>query len=243
MSGGAGGALGMRCPRCGEASVDADFCSECGAPMQAAAPPAPPLAVPAAGVPEPAAGHDPQAMVCPDCGEARPGPLARFCDNCRYDFVAGKPFSANSAPDAVAPAPPPPVAEPPPEPPPPVPPPLAVRWDLVVSVDVSLRKPEDPEPTDSRERIFPLDLGDCLIGRRSDREDIHPEIPIGDPGISRRHARLMRQPDGSLAVLDLGSMNGTRLNGKAIEPNILTPLAPADQITLGCWTRLALRMR
>jgi pSer/pThr/pTyr-binding forkhead associated (FHA) protein len=53
----------------------------------------------------------------------------------------------------------------------------------------------------------------------------------------------MRQPDGSVALLDLGSMNGTRRNGVAVEPNILVTLAPTDQITLGCWTRLALRMR
>jgi hypothetical protein len=190
--------------------------------------------------------------------------LARFCDNCRYDFVAGQSFSASRppAPPPAAPAAPvdpvvvsaPPVAAAPqPADAAPVPeaaaPPFvvatgaAMRWDLIVAVDPSLRKPEDPDPTDLRERIFPLDLGDCLIGRRSDKEDIHPEIPIGDPGISRRHARLMRQSDGSIAVLDLGSMNGTRLNGTAIEPNILTPFAATDHVTMGCWTRLTLRPR
>jgi predicted component of type VI protein secretion system len=228
--------LPLRCPKCHEASTDAEFCSECGAPM--IAPP------PAAAAPSP---PDPAATICPDCGQPRPGPLARFCDNCRYDFVAGQSFSAArpTPTPAAPPLPAPPSPAPPPQPPPAPAPTLAaaIRYDLIAAVDVSLRKPEDPEPTDFRERIFPLDLADCLIGRRSDREDIHPEIPIGDPGISRRHARLIRQPDGGLALLDLGSMNGTRLNGRAVEPNILTPLAATDQITLGCWTRLSLRPR
>jgi hypothetical protein len=228
----------IRCPKCGDASTDPEYCSECGAPIAAAPITSPP---PAPAPPPPA-----DASICADCAQPRPGPLARYCDNCRYDFVAGQSFSATPPP-----APPPPdvapepAATPPADPPPASAPPVPVslRWDLIAAVDPSLRKPEDPEPTDLRERIFPLDLGDCLIGRRSDKEDIHPEIPIGDPGISRRHARLIRQPDGGIALLDLGSMNGTRLNGKGVEPNILTPIGATDQVTLGCWTRLTLRPR
>lgn len=110
-------------------------------------------------------------------------------------------------------------------------------------MDVSLRKPEDPEPSDRSERLFPLDMGDHLIGRRSDSADIHPEVVIPDPGISRRHARILRQPDGGLVLVDLGSMNGTRLNGAAVAPNVITPLAEGDQVTVGCWTRLTLRGR
>ena len=60
-------------------------------------------------------------------------------------------------------------------------------------------------PADARSRIFPLDHADHLIGRRSDKEDIHPEIVIDDPGISRRHARILRAVDGTLSLLDLGS--------------------------------------
>ncbi len=95
-------------------------------------------------------------------------------------------------------------------------------------------------PTDTRARVFPLDLADHLIGRRSDSADIHPEIVINDPGISRRHARILHGADGVLAVLDLGSMNGTRLNDTPLEANVPTRIAAGDQITLGCWTRLRL---
>ena len=98
-------------------------------------------------------------------------------------------------------------------------------------------------PTDLRARIYPLDLADHLIGRRSDAEDIHPEIGVPDPGISRRHARLLRDGDGALTLVDLGSTNGTRLNGADVEPNVATPLQDGDALTLGCWTRLTVKAR
>ena len=120
-------------------------------------------------------------------------------------------------------------------------PPPTRRWELLAQVDATLRKPEDPEPGDHSERLFPLGLADHLVGRRSDSADIHPEVVVPDPGISRRHAQLLRQPDGGIALVDLGSMNGTRLNGAPVAPNVITPLAEGDQVTLGCWTRLTLR--
>ena len=214
----------MACPKCGAASTDAEFCSECGAAMAAA--------LPAAAPPDPTPGA-PEA--CPICGEPRPGPFARYCDNCRYDFSAKQPFS--------------------PEPPPPLPLPsqtaegrgegraAPAQWDLQATVDLTLRRPEDPMPTDTRSRIFPLDHADHLIGRRSDKQDIHPEITIDDPGISRRHARILRAADGALSLLDLASMNGTRLNGTPVEPNIPTPLTEGSAITMGCWTRLSVVAR
>ena len=166
------------------------------------------------------------AEACPVCGEPRPSPFARYCDTCRYDFQAKQPFSTASPPIPVQ-----------------RPATIPEHWDLHSALDVSLRRPEDPMPTDLRTRIFPLDLSDHLIGRRSDKDDIHPEIVIDDPGISRRHARILRTADGALSLLDLASMNGTRLNGTAVEPNVPVPLADGSEITLGCWTRLVVRAR
>ncbi len=206
---------------------------------------APPAAwSPAEAASVPAAATPGGVELCPVCGEARPGPFARFCDTCRYDFLAKQPFAAAPTP----PAPTPPVA-----PPGPVAAngrasvagavPPASRWDLHAAVDVSLRRAEDPMPADTRERVFPLDLADHLIGRRSDSADIHPEIVINDPGISRRHARILRAADGALSLLDLGSTNGTRLNGTEVEPNVPTRIGGGDEITLGCWTRLRVAPR
>ena len=250
--------MDLRCPQCGQASTDAEYCSECGAAMapRPAAPSPPPDQAPAPV--QTGAGE-----ACPVCGELRPGPLARFCDTCRYDFVTHQPFGA-TPPAATVPAPsaappaapasagamvpataaPPSLAAPPTADPAPASATPAPRhWELLAQVDTTLRKPEDPEPSDRSERLFPLDLQDHLIGRRSDSADIHPEVVIPDPGISRRHARILRQPDGGLALVDLGSMNGTRLNGAAVAPNVITPMAEGDQVTVGCWTRLTVRGR
>lgn len=232
---------GLRCPKCGAVSTDPEFCSDCGASMApgpaSPAAPSPPDPAPAAGTPEP----------CPVCGEPRPGPFARYCDNCRYDFLSRQPFGATPAavppPTEPAPIATSPIATPPPATPPAAAAPAPLRWDLHAAVDPSLRRPGDPEPSDTRTRIFPLDLSDHLVGRRSDKEDIHPEIPLADPGISRRHARILRSADGAISLLDLGSTNGTRLNGAPVEPNLPTPLADGDAVTMGCWTRLTVVAR
>jgi pSer/pThr/pTyr-binding forkhead associated (FHA) protein len=113
-------------------------------------------------------------------------------------------------------------------------------------VDPSLYVEPDPDmpcPVGEPERVFPLDFAENLIGRRSDRKDIHPEIPLMDPCISHRHAKLLRQADGGFVLLDLGSSNGTYLNGNFVSPGVRTPVKAGDQITLGCWTRMTLRLQ
>src|SRR5919202_2813566 len=54
---------------------------------------------------------------------------------------------------------------------------------------------------------------------------------MGDDQISRRHARFRRLDDGRLIVEDLGSTNGTFVNGQRIAgPHVL---ALGDQVRLG----------
>jgi pSer/pThr/pTyr-binding forkhead associated (FHA) protein len=62
-----------------------------------------------------------------------------------------------------------------------------------------------------------------------------------DPGVSRLHALLLPASDGSWAVLDPGSANGTLLNGREIAPGDLIPLRDGDRINLGAWTAITLR--
>ena len=100
-----------------------------------------------------------------------------------------------------------------------------------------------PFPQNAPQRTFPLDLDENLVGRRSDKKDIHPEIMVADPGISRRHLSIRRRDDGGLVAIELGSTNGTSLNAAPLEPGIPTPLNDGDQLTLGCWTRMTIRAR
>ncbi len=102
--------------------------------------------------------------------------------------------------------------------------------------------PDLPFPAHSEERRFPLTGKQVRIGRRSAARGVEPEIdlsgPPADPGISRLHALLLPAPDGSWAVLDPGSANGTLLNGREIAPGDLIPLRDGDWINLGAWTAI-----
>jgi len=55
-------------------------------------------------------------------------------------------------------------------------------------------------------------------------------IPIRDRYLSRRHAEIVRDADAWI-VRDLGSVNGTLLNGERLSGS--APLRPGDRITLG----------
>jgi hypothetical protein len=225
--------MGIQCPKCLKISADSDFCSECGTPIVMADP----MAQHSTAV---ASDHDDpprdqfsasSPAICPACGEPRDQADSRYCNNCRYDFLtntsyAEEPVDADHGPyepseEAVT----------------------AEHWELTAGVDLSLRGPDDPMPTDLRERIFPVELDRSVIGRRINGREPQQEIALDDPGVSRRHAQIKRQPDGSLALLDLGSTNGTKINGIAIEPNILVPLRDGDRITLGCWTHITVNAR
>src|SRR5262249_27571517 len=152
------------------------------------------------------------------CGEPRTDPSARYCEVCRFDFTLGV---AGPPPGGDPPATPgaataaatssPAVADTPDATPAPVA--TGARaasqapgglWDAYVTVDPTLDDepdPADPCPDDEPERVFPLDLAETLIGRRDDRRDIRPDIPLRDSGVSRRHLKLLRQPDGGLALV------------------------------------------
>jgi pSer/pThr/pTyr-binding forkhead associated (FHA) protein len=55
------------------------------------------------------------------------------------------------------------------------------------------------------------------------------DIRFDDPTVSRRHALIVRQPDG-LRVLDDRSLNGVFVNGERVE---WSTLADGDEIVIG----------
>jgi Protein of unknown function (DUF3662)/FHA domain len=57
------------------------------------------------------------------------------------------------------------------------------------------------------------------------------ELAIADTGVSRRHAEVRRGPDNTWLVADLGSTNGTKVNGLRISGT--RQLQNGDEITVG----------
>ena len=213
------------CPK-GHQSGEPDFCSECGAKIQ--------------GAPQGASASSPAAAtstaLCPDCAAPRTDTSSNFCEVCGYNFATG---THGNVPEEPAPPPPPP-----PPPAPVVAPPAAPKqWTLVAAIDASLREPDGPEPPANVAPVtIMLDKAVSLIGRRSDKRAILPEVGLElDDGVSHRHALLTRGDDGSLTLRDIGSANGTRLNGADVPPLVDTVLHDGDQITLGRWTRLSVK--
>ena len=66
---------------------------------------------------------------------------------------------------------------------------------------------------------------DAVVGRQSDCD-----IPVSESEVSRQHARIVRLGEGH-AIEDLGSTNGTRVNGARI--SVITPLVRGDRIEIG----------
>jgi len=122
------------------------------------------------------------------------------------------------------------------------------HWQVLVRPDrehferVDAEGVEFPEVVQSRRIDLTGDM--ARIGRRSQSKGTAPEIDLSgsmeDVGVSHRHAVLMRQPDGSWAMSDQGSTNGTFLNGDEdpLPANRRVPLKDGDRIHVGAWTSL-----
>ncbi len=72
--------------------------------------------------------------------------------------------------------------------------------------------------------VFELDADSYAIGREAGNE-----IVIEDPQVSRRHAQLTRQGE-SYVIEDIGSTNGTYVNGKRVTAPVL--LSDGDMVGL-----------
>ncbi|MBV9166611.1 MAG: FHA domain-containing protein [Solirubrobacterales bacterium] len=73
-------------------------------------------------------------------------------------------------------------------------------------------------------RTFPLEREWTRIGR-----SLAADVRFDDPTVSRRHALIVRQPDG-LRVLDDRSLNGVFVNGERVE---WSTLADGDEVVIG----------
>jgi hypothetical protein len=201
------------CPD-GHVSATSDFCDQCGRPI-GPAPAQPTEILEAVEDTDTSRSTSPAAQreECPVCATERSG-KAPFCEACGYDFSE--------------------------------PAPAAAAWEAIVQADrewFERSASGAPFPAAFRQQRVALDQRSIRIGRRRDNGDEPPEIALVDPGASRKHAVLERQGDGTYAVTDLGSTNGTYINDSAdpIVENEAVRLVSNDRIRLGAWTSITVR--
>lgn len=83
---------------------------------------------------------------------------------------------------------------------------------------------------------FPL-VKEINIGRLDAASATFPDVDLTvdgglEKGVSRRHARIT-QEGVNLFIEDLGSVNGTLVNGKRLTPYLPHPLQSGDELRLG----------
>jgi hypothetical protein len=75
------------------------------------------------------------------------------------------------------------------------------------------------------DRRYVLDGPTATLGRSKDVECV-----LDDPNVSRRHAELRRSGNGDWQIVDLGSTNGIKVNGRRVSS---ARLSPGDEVILG----------
>jgi CRP-like cAMP-binding protein len=92
--------------------------------------------------------------------------------------------------------------------------------------------------------VFPVFKPDSLIGRYDSVTGQTPEVDLTHEdsarNISRRHARLVVKEGKPFVAEEIGTMNGTYLNGQRLATGVLTPIKDGDELTL---CRLGLTFR
>ena len=154
-------------------------------------------------------------ITCPNCKNQEP-PGAIFCSECGMQLVQfeGKKTkqidmeaSSGTAPMQASAAPKAPV-----------------NW-------ISLHLLENGQ-------IIPIsDRLEFTMGRTSENQPIMPDVDLSSAkayeyGVSRLHA-VVRLLNGMIILMDLGSSNGTYLNGVRLMPNIEHPIKHGDIVSLG----------
>ena len=87
-------------------------------------------------------------------------------------------------------------------------------------------------------QVIPLSgQNEFTLGRITEGQPILPDIDLSPyegyaEGVSRLHAAI-RITERGVMIVDLGSSNGTRINGQKIVPNVNYPLKDSDIIAFG----------
>lgn len=159
-------------------------------------------------------------IVCPNCNH-REVAGALFCSECGAQLVSmnrlttqsiGRPSGPLS--DAAVP-------------PPDAPATIAAGIDAVISLYL----------VDSGQLLNLAGRTEFTLGRVAEGQPILPDVDLSpyeafSLGVSRLHASL-KLANERVIITDLGSSNGTRVNGQKIVPHLEYPLNHGDMIALG----------
>jgi CRP-like cAMP-binding protein len=93
--------------------------------------------------------------------------------------------------------------------------------------------------------VFPVFKAESLIGRYDSVTGQSPEVDLTNEdsarNISRRHARFVMKDGKPYVAEEIGTMNGTFINGQKIPTGVLTPIKDGDEFTL-CRLQLTFRL-
>ncbi|WP_010245227.1 FHA domain-containing protein [Acetivibrio cellulolyticus] len=168
-----------------------------------------------------------EIIVCPECGIDKIE-KSEFCEVCKYNFVMGEAYKPAIGTRTI----------------------LRntfnkheVYFNIVINYDKALCEKDllKKFPLNASPIVVPLDLQETLIGRSSTEQGIFPHININDPGVSHRHLKLIYNKEGNLEVLDLNTLNGTKLNSNDLEPGVNISLQDQDELIIGIWTRIKIQ--
>lgn len=90
---------------------------------------------------------------------------------------------------------------------------------------------------DAKQTLQMAGRNEYTLGRVADGQPILPDVDLSPfdayaQGVSRLHAAIKINKN-RVAIMDLGSSNGTRVNGQKIVPHVDYPINHNDQIALG----------
>lgn len=229
------------CADCGGQSNDANTCSQCGAPMTAAAQanaasvvaanPVTPVLPVAAGAT--AAGDCPSCQmprfagdeICPFCGKnytsgAMVAPAALPVADLPGQSGQNPSLPLSPAAAVIVPAPA-----------------SGLQWKVSLTYVERGVQTEGGQPSNfpanESEHVFDL-VGDQIeFGRHSAAMQI-----ANDSGVSGHHGKFIKNADGSYSLRDIGSTNGTRVNNQSLNANETRLLKDGDIIDIGLFVTM-----
>ena len=157
---------------------------------------------------------------CSSCGRGhRPGTL--FCNFCGIYLATGGPLRTQSLPEGQFPAS------------------RANPWAMGSGEDGRNGLPTSlciTIPSSGRQVHLPV-APEIRFGRLDAAHGVFPDLDLTaddgrESGISRRHAKIT-QVDSRLYVEDVGSFNGTFLNGQRLTPFLSYRIKDGDELQIG----------